>query len=108
MPRRQDIPPARIVKDGDGDGWRPVSDVLDEIASELNLLSESRLNPHVFLERRDMLVRRLRRLAGRYRLGDDVRIADTTYRGRGFAGPDKSRPRTAEPGPSPRSRDRRG
>ncbi|MHB8286353.1 MAG: hypothetical protein ACYDD1_17000 [Caulobacteraceae bacterium] len=47
------------------DAQRSPAELVDEIASELNLLSLSWTNPEAFLERRDFLTKRLRRLSKR-------------------------------------------
>ncbi len=57
--------PAREVLSDAADAARPPAEVINEIASELNLLSSSWTNPDAFLERRDFLTKRLRRLAKR-------------------------------------------
>ena len=71
MPRVAPIRPARELKSDVDDSTRAPADLVNELATELNLLSESRMNPDAFLERRDYLVKRLRRLAKR--LGGDTR-----------------------------------
>lgn len=65
MPRVAPIRPARELKSDADDATRAPADLVNELATELNLLSESRMNPDAFLERRDFLVKRLRRLAKR-------------------------------------------
>jgi hypothetical protein len=57
--------PARETLSDAGDAARSPADLVAEIASELNLLSSSWTNPADFLERRDFLVKRMRRLAKR-------------------------------------------
>jgi hypothetical protein len=49
----------------DTDAAKSDAQAIDDIASELNRLVDRRINPEMFLERRDDLVRRLRRIAKR-------------------------------------------
>lgn len=64
--RRAPTPrPARELLSDAGDAERAPADLVNELASELNLLRSSWTNPDAFLERRDFLVKRMRRLAKR-------------------------------------------
>ncbi len=91
MTRNAPLRPARELKSDAGDGDRDPHELLDEIASELNLLIESYSNPDAFLERRDMLVKRLRRLSKRLRGGEPA-VATTTWRN---PSPQPAQPRSA-------------
>ena len=67
MSRYAPIRPTRELKSDADDATRAPADLVDELASELNHLSQTWTDPAAFLERRDFLAKRLRRLARRLR-----------------------------------------
>ncbi|MHB8285703.1 MAG: hypothetical protein ACYDD1_13625 [Caulobacteraceae bacterium] len=75
MPR-----PARETLSDVDDAQREPAELVNEIASELNLLSLSWTNPDAFLERRDFLSKRLRRLAKRLGAETPRRSPPATHR----------------------------
>jgi len=77
--RNAPLRPARELLCDAADGEREPHELVDEIATELNFLIESYRNPDAFLERRDMLAKRLRRLARRLRDSEAVEPT-TTWR----------------------------
>ena len=66
--RRREPPPAACVSDGE---------LVDQLATRLNVLSPGRLNPERFHEERDGIVRALRALAKRLD-GRPVAVAPMT------------------------------
>ena len=73
-----------------------MGEILDEIASELNLLRYSHHTPEAFFERRDFLARRVRRLARRAAGEPDTAPKSEPYRAPGQPEPARTRAIGAE------------
>ncbi|MDR3514071.1 MAG: hypothetical protein P4L73_20745 [Caulobacteraceae bacterium] len=76
----------------DRDDAKSVAQAINDIATELNALKDRRLDAEMFIERRDDLVRRLRRIAKRAGAPRETPLEDlTTYRPGVATGPKRIR-----------------